>query len=149
MYRSTYEETLDSEILSASPLELVELLYRGAVEAVSGARRGLATGDIPTRSRLISKAGAIVNELALSLDHAKDPELCRNLVELYDYAARRLIEANVRQTDEPLAEVEKLLAGLAEVWRETRAAEEHRFQGGEWGAAAAMPSGEPRLSCAY
>lgn len=121
MYQNLYREYVDNEILSADPARLVQMLYRGALDAIGAARRALAAGEIEPRSRQISKATAILNELALSLDHAQAPELCRNLVELYDYTVRRLIEANVQQADAPLAEVERLLGIVLEGWQEADA----------------------------
>jgi flagellar protein FliS len=122
MYQGMYQEYLDNEILTAEPIKLVQLMYRGALEAVGAARRALAAGDIPTRSQKISKASELLNELALSLDHSKDPVLCKNLVELYDYMLRRLIEGNSQQTDAPLAEVEQLLGSLLQAWIEAAGA---------------------------
>lgn len=119
-----YSEYLDSEILTAEPVKLVQLMYRGAIDAIAEARRALAAGDIPGRSRLISKASAILNELALSLDHSQDAELCRNLVELYDYMLRRLIEANTNQIEAPLVEVENLLSGLLTAWQQAGQSEQ-------------------------
>ncbi len=145
-----YEEYLDSEVLAADPMRLVQLMYRGAMEAVSSARQALAGGDIATRSRRINKATGLLNELALSLDHSKDPELCRNLVELYDYMLRRLIEANSQQIDAPLAEVAQLLGTLLQAWTQAG-------QPAETVAQAPIPTaaygGEvqeySRFSCAY
>jgi len=116
MYQSTYQEYLDGEVLTAEPIKLVQLMYRGALDAIDGARKALAAGDIPNRSRLISKASAILNELALSLNHSVAPELCRNLVELYDYMLRCLIEANTKQIEPPLIEVERLLSEILSAW---------------------------------
>jgi flagellar protein FliS len=116
MYKNMHQEYLDTEVLTADPIKLVQLLYRGALDAIAGARRALAAGDIATRSRLISKANAIITELAFSLDHSKAPEFCRNLVELYDYMLRRLIEANAKQIEAPLVEIENLLGGILEAW---------------------------------
>jgi flagellar protein FliS len=115
MYQSMYGD-LETEVLTAEPIKLVQMMYRGAVEAIAGARAALVAGDIKTRSRLISKAMAILNELATSLDHSKDPELCRNLVELYDYMLRKLIEANTRQIEAPLVEAGRLLGDLLSAW---------------------------------
>lgn len=112
MYPGAYQEYVDSEILTASPVRLVQLMYRGALDAVAAARAFLAAGEISARSRQISKATAILNEMALSLDHSIAPDLTRNLVELYDYMARRLNEANAQQADAPLAEVHQLLSTL-------------------------------------
>lgn len=118
MYSVTYGDYLENEILNAEPIQLVQLMYRGALEALGGARRALASGDIAGRSKLISKASAIINELALSLNRSADPELCQNLVELYDYMLRRLIEANSKQIEEPLAEVGRLMGQLYTAWSE-------------------------------
>ena len=45
-------------------------------------------------------------------------KLCRNLVELYDYMCRRLIEANTQQISAPLIEVERLLTDLSQAWQQ-------------------------------
>jgi flagellar secretion chaperone FliS len=124
MYQSMYQESLDAEVLTAEPMELVQMLYRGALGSVGAARRALNAGDIATRSRKISNAIAILNELALSLDHSKDPAFSSNLVELYDYMLRRLIEANVNQIEPPLVEVEGLLGGILAAWQQAAQAEE-------------------------
>ena len=126
MHPGVHQEYLDNEILTADPVKLIQLMYRGALESVSGARAALSAGDISSRSRLISKAVAIINELALSLDHSQDASLCRNLVELYDYMARRLNEANAKQVDRPLAEVAGLLSELLDAWRHVGGQSEQR-----------------------
>jgi flagellar protein FliS len=111
---------LESRVLSADGVELVQILCQGALEAVEGARRHLAAGEIVERSRAISRACAILTELAVSLDHNSGGELSRSLLELYDYMQRRLLEANVSQTEPPLAEVSKLLGVLLEGWLSCR-----------------------------
>lgn len=114
---NAYRNYVEDEVTEADPLRLVVLLYRGALDAVAAARLSLRNGDIAARSAQVSKAVAIVNELALKLDHGKGGDLSRNLAELYDYAARRLNEANFQQSDEPLAEVQQLLGTLVEAWQ--------------------------------
>lgn len=118
MYSNGYQEYADSQVLTADPAKLVQMMYTGAIDAVSEARRALAAGDILLRSGKITKATEIINELALSLDHSQAPELCKNLAELYDYMCRRLIDANVGQIDSPLAEVQGLLNDLLLAWNE-------------------------------
>jgi flagellar protein FliS len=111
-----YANYLESEILSATRIELVRALYRGAVDATVQARRHVTNGNIRERSRQITKAWEILAELARSLDHAHGGELSRSLVELYVYMQNRLLAANANQSQEPLAEVERLLTTLAEAW---------------------------------
>ena len=116
MWQNAQDAYLESRVLSASPLELVRLLYQAAIDAVRDARQHLAAGDIVARSRAINKACQIVFELAGSLDIERGGEISTRLAELYDYIGGRLIEANVKQADEPLAGVLGLLATMAEGW---------------------------------
>ena len=132
MTPSAYDRYLEAEILNAEPLKLVGILYRAAIESVVSARNALRAGDIQARSRSITKASEIVNELMRSLDHTAGGDISRNLVELYAYVQTRLLEANAKQVEPPLAEVEQLLVTLADAWR----------------AAAPMPA-EPTLDTAY
>jgi len=108
-------------IMSASPLELVEMLYRGAVEAVQAARRHLARHEIRERSDKLSKAVAILIELGSTLNHEQGGEVSRNLAKLYDYVQRLMIDGNVRQVDAPLQEAERLLETLLRGWSQMRA----------------------------
>src|SRR5712692_2636724 len=120
MSTKRFQQYLEAEVLGADPVTLINLLYRGALEAVGAARRHLAAGKIPERSRQITKAWEIVQELARSLDHVHGGEVSRSLAELYAYVQQRLLEANARQADEPLAEAEQLLTTLSEAWKGVR-----------------------------
>lgn len=111
---------LESQVLSADPVELIRILYRGAVESVREAREHLANGEIAARSAAISKCIGILIELSASLNHSDGGGLSANLARLYDYMQQRLIQANLRQQDEPLAETLKLLQTLAEAWHGMR-----------------------------
>ena len=120
MWNSAQEAYLENRILSADPLELVRLLYQAALAAVREARQALAAGEIAPRSRAISKACEIVIELNGALDHARGGDISRRLAALYDYILKRLLDANLQQSDAPLAEVLTLLSTLAEGWAQTR-----------------------------
>jgi flagellar secretion chaperone FliS len=124
---------LESQVLTADPMELVCLLYRAAGDAVRSACAHLAAGRIAERSRQISKAHAILAQLSVTLDHTRGGKLSRSLAELYDYMERRLLEANLRQKREPLMEVETLLSTLQEGWDQIRTAAEQ-----------SVPQGNPR-----
>jgi flagellar protein FliS len=113
MSLNAYEE---NRILSASPVELVRILYAAALRAVNNARASLRAGDIRSRSREISKAQLILLELSTSVDPAKGREVAERLLSLYDYMQGRLIEANTAQKEGPLEEVCTLLETLQEAW---------------------------------
>ena len=113
-WKSAY---LESRILSASPMELVNILYEHAILEIEEARLSLVNGGIQARSRSISKATAIISELQSSLDHEAGGEIAANLARLYQYMRERLVAGNLEQSDSPLAEVSSLLASLGEAWR--------------------------------
>ena len=107
---------LEASILMAEPVELVRMLYRAALDAVSDAQSHLAAGNLERRVKAISKAADILCELCLALNYKSDPALARNLAELYDYMRRRLQAANLEQSSKPLAEVANLLGTMLEAW---------------------------------
>jgi flagellar protein FliS len=113
---SNVNRYLETEVLSADPVTLVCMLYRGAIEATAAARRHLQAGQIQDRSRQILRALAILRELSRSLD-PKYEEISRPLRDLYSYMQTQLLAANSKQIDPPLAEVEQLLSTLLEAWK--------------------------------
>ena len=136
MWKKAY---LESRILSADPIELIQILYEHAILTVGEARASLAAGDIAARSKAISRTIEILAELEGSLNHEAGGSISRNLAELYQYMRMRLTTANVKREDGPLAEVESLLKTLAEAWNAIRpgagiapAAEEEAPVAGQW-----------------
>jgi len=116
MWRNAHDTYLEERILSADPVELVHMLYQAAITAVADARRHLADQRILERARSISKACDILTELNTSLDFERGGEFSLRLSHLYGYMCRRLVEANLGQKDEPLAEIAGLLHTLMEGW---------------------------------
>ena len=100
---SGHDAYLESRVLTADPIELINMLYQACMQAVREARQHLAEHRIAERSRAINQACQIVIELAVSLDHERGGEISQRLALLYDYMQRRLLEANIKQSDEPLA----------------------------------------------
>lgn len=93
------------------------MLYSKAINEVCEARRHLAERNIELRSKAICKASDAICELDGSLDMAAGGEFSLRLRGLYRYFLVRLLDANLKQADEPLAEVLGLLATLAEAWQ--------------------------------
>lgn len=107
----------EQTILTASPVELIRIIYSETASAITEARGHLAEGRIRERTRAINRAYALVAELLTALDEERSPELCGKLRPLYCYVQERLIEGNIRQSDGPLAEAAGLIGTLGEAWR--------------------------------
>lgn len=104
-------------ILGASPVELIRLLYQRAIRGVREARQHLEAGRIAERSSAISHAYAVITELMSALNDEEAPEIAARLRGLYVYVQERLVEANLKQADAPLADALGVLTVLSEAWQ--------------------------------
>jgi flagellar secretion chaperone FliS len=105
-----------NEIQSRSPLELVVMLYDGALRFTSEAREAMVRGDIRARQQHLSRAMAIVSELQSTLDMETGGEVAEHLDNLYGFVRDRLIDASVNQDLQPLDEARRVLTTLREGW---------------------------------
>ena len=85
------KEYLAIRIETASPMELVRILYEGAVQSVEEAIRALHSGDILGRGQAINKAIEILAELRVSLRRDVEEQYSNTLAELYGYIQHQLI----------------------------------------------------------
>lgn len=113
----------NQSILTASPGQLVLLMYDGALRFMAQARAGFALDtDNPRRIEVINTAllrtQAILNEMRANLNMDAGGEVAENLDRLYDYHLRRLMQSNLRKDEEPLIEVEGLVRTLRDAWAE-------------------------------
>ncbi|GAB4404403.1 MAG: hypothetical protein OHK0021_16880 [Bryobacter sp.] len=122
-YRESESAYLEQRVFSSSPLELVCLLYEGAIDGVGSCRRFLQQGDILARGRSVARVQGILVELLNSLNGQVDADLARRLALLYDYMLRKLEEGHREQRPEPFEEVESLLKNLQEAWQDLVKAE--------------------------
>ncbi|EJF32849.1 flagellar export chaperone FliS [Enterobacter sp. Ap-916] len=124
MYKSSgvqaYQQVgLESAVMSASPHQLVVMLFDGALSALVRARLFLEQEQIPQKGEALSKAINIIdNGLKAGLNMDVGGDLPANLANLYDYMVRRLLHANLRNDVEAIAEVERLLANIADAWKQ-------------------------------
>jgi flagellar secretion chaperone FliS len=111
-----YDSYVENSILTATPLQLVSMLYCCAIDSVSEARRCLACGDVSGRVRPINRAFDAVTELSLSLDFEQGGEMAQRLAELYGYISQKIIVGHANQSDDALAEAARLLTTMHESW---------------------------------
>jgi flagellar secretion chaperone FliS len=108
-------------VLTASPGQLVLMLYDGALKALALAREALdVSAEDPRRIAVVNeqllKAQAILTELQSGLNLDAGGEFARTMHRLYDYHLARLLEANLRKEAGPVIEVERLVRELRDAW---------------------------------
>lgn len=116
MTQSPEQVYLESRVYTATPEELVQILYETALDATHRGIEAVEAGDIETRARAITKASSCVMELAGSLNVEAGGELGVRLAVLYEYLLHELLEANVHQSAASLRDCERVLRSLLEGW---------------------------------
>ncbi|MFP2504272.1 flagellar export chaperone FliS [Buttiauxella gaviniae] len=110
---------VESAVMSASPHQLIVLLFDGALSALVRARLFMQQGELAAKGEALSKAINIIdNGLKAGLDNDKGGEIAENLSSLYDYMIRRLMLANLRNDVAIIEEVEGLLTNIADAWKQ-------------------------------
>jgi flagellar secretion chaperone FliS len=109
---------VDTQAAVADPHGLVMMLFNGFTEAIAEARGALAAGQTPQKGQAVQRAVRILEEgLRTGLDLKAGGQLAQDLDELYAYLGMRLTVANLRNDDDALAEVLRLIQPLAEAWK--------------------------------
>jgi flagellar protein FliS len=107
---------LETGVAAASPQRLVVMLYDGALAAIADGRAHLVAGRTAPKGRALGKAIGIIDE---GLKAALDPSqgaIARQLMDLYDYIAQRLLLGNARNDVGLLDEATRLLGELRDAW---------------------------------
>jgi flagellar protein FliS len=112
---------LAETVATASPGQLLVMLYDRLVVDLIQAEDALRAGDRATGSERLMHAQDIVSELRGSLD-VTVWEGAAGLAQLYGYLFSQLIRANVRADADLAAECRALVEPLRDAWREALAA---------------------------
>src|SRR5690625_4212388 len=110
---------LETQVLSASPQQLITLLFQGALAAILKARLYMQKQDVAGRGTAISKAIDIVDSgLKASVDTEVGGELAQNMIANYELITRHLLLANLNADEASLTVAETMLTNLSEAWQE-------------------------------
>jgi len=103
-------------VLTASPLELVVMLYDALKKNLVLGQRKIAKYDINGAHNCLMKAHDIVDELVGSLDMSY--QMSEELLALYEFMLRNIEDANVRKDPAPLEVVIEMVDELRGAWHE-------------------------------
>ena len=105
-----------AQVSEASPHRLIQMLQAGALDRIAQAQGAMSRGQTEMKGMLIGKAIDIIGGLREGLNLEAGGELAANYDRLYDYMARRLIEANRKNDTRILDEVAGLMRELKAGW---------------------------------
>ncbi|MBQ0050724.1 MAG: flagellar export chaperone FliS [Treponema sp.] len=116
---SAYQTTA---VKTASQGKLIVMLYQGAAKELSAALASfdaydkIAANKIESFGRHIMKAQEIINELQVSLDMEKGGQISQNLMSLYVYFNKELMNVSIAQDKEKLAFILNMIKELTSAW---------------------------------
>jgi flagellar protein FliS len=110
------EAYYQTHVQSRSPLELVVMLYDGALRFCDQAATAMDAGDMTTKAVAMSRAFAILAELQNTLNVKEGGEVALQLDALYAHMNDRLVDANIQRSSAPIRDVMNLLTPLRDAW---------------------------------
>ncbi|MCL4848071.1 MAG: flagellar export chaperone FliS [Acidobacteria bacterium] len=110
---SAYQEV---QVTSRSPVELVVMLYDGAISSIAQARAAMVARDLVTKRAAIDKAYAIVTHLQSTLSMDDGGEVAASLDSLYTYVVDQIVQANTSLAPAPLDDCLRVLRPLRDAW---------------------------------
>jgi len=107
---------IDAMVFEATPHKLVEMLFKGAKDALVQSLGAIHRRDFEAKGKKLSKAIEIILNLQTILDKDKGGEVADNLNDLYLYMAARLVDANRFNDTAKVQEVIELLDTVSDGW---------------------------------
>ena len=117
VYADAQHAYTTSSILTASPEQLVVMLYDSAIRFVGQAATAIENGNLKLANQRVQRVDAILDELNVSLDmsHGQLPERLRSI---YLFCKRHLVESLLRKDPAGLRTVAGLLSELRDAWEQ-------------------------------
>lgn len=114
MIQQQRNKYLETSVQTATPVQLMIMLWDGAIRFCKLGIDALEKGNYQDANSNLQKAQDIISEFVITLD--KSSPIANGLLELYAYFQRRLVDANIKKDVEPAKEVLGYLTELKETW---------------------------------
>ena len=118
MLRNPYQQYRATRVETAGSVELVVMLYQGAVRFIRTGLEAIESKDVKASHANFVRAQDIIVELLGSLNREAGGQIANQLAGVYDYCFRRLVLANVKKDPEPAREVLGIVRDLGMAWQQ-------------------------------
>ena len=121
-FGNPYAAYQNTAVKTASQGKLVVLLYQGAERELSNAQKcfdseeKIPAAKIETFGKHIMKAQEIINELQVSLDMDKGGQIAQNLMSLYVFFNKELMDVNINKDSIKLGQILEMIKSLGSAW---------------------------------
>ena len=108
----------EEDVNTATPMQLIVILYDTAIRACEEACSCMERKDISGLNQSIDKCSAVISELQTSLNLKEGGEIAKSLNNLYDYIKANMRRAGAELKSDLIVEVRGLLENLGSAWRQ-------------------------------
>jgi flagellar secretion chaperone FliS len=109
-------------ILTATPGQLVVMLYDGCLRFLHQAAYAMREGNVSESNTRLQRAEAIIDELRTTLDMEKGGVVASRLQGIYVFSSKHLLEARIAGDPKMIDKVSELLSELRDAWAQIAAA---------------------------
>ena len=120
-YAAQTQAYRENSVMTATPEQLVVMLYDGAARFLRQAQAAMAEQAWLDANERLTRGEAIINELLATLDMDQG-QVAERLQAIYVYCKRCLREARRERSGDKIALVVRLLGELREAWAQVAAA---------------------------
>jgi flagellar secretion chaperone FliS len=103
-------------ILTATPGQLVVMLYDGGLRFLQQGALAMRDGNLAEAGTRLARAEAIVDELLSTLDMEQGGQIASRLQGIYVFCIRHLMEARLERDADKVEKVGELLSELRDSW---------------------------------
>jgi flagellar secretion chaperone FliS len=114
MLQAQRNKYLETTIQTATPAQLLVMLYDGAIRFCKLGVEAIKQSQYEVANVQLLKAQDIISEFMITLD--REAPVSEGLYKLYEYFIYRLREANMQKSTAPVEEVMGYLMELKETW---------------------------------
>ena len=111
----------ESSVLTATPQQLVVMLYDGARRFLFQAAVAMRKGDVAAANDRLQRAEDIIDELTATLD-LDAGEVAERLQGIYTFCRRHLADARIARDADKVDQVGAMLGELRDAWAQTSSA---------------------------
>jgi len=107
-----------TQITTASSVQVVVLLYDGAISSMKLAQESIETLNFHDKARFLDRALRVVGELSASLNMEEGGVIGKDLRRLYEYIQYELTQANLKNEPGRLEGPIRCMSEIREAWQE-------------------------------
>jgi flagellar protein FliS len=125
---NSYQQYKKHNVMMANPMQLVIMLYDGAIKKLRQAEMAIGSKDIEAANEHLQSAQDIVMELMMGLDLSYG--IAQDLLKIYEFVNHEIASINASKQVEGIEPVVAIMLSLRDAWEKVH----NEYKGGLYAA---------------